>query len=125
MIVLDASAWVDVLTAGLDIPELGTDSVVVPPHFDVEVLGTIRALSQRELLSAEDAGTAYEQHLSAQFEHVHDVADIRRAWTWRHALSLADAWYVALAERLDATWITADQKAARTARLMDVNVQVV
>jgi predicted nucleic acid-binding protein len=43
----------------------------------------------------------------------------------RDSLSFTDAWYVALARRLEATWITADQKAGRTASRFGVTVRIV
>lgn len=125
MIVLDASAWVDVLTAGVDVPALATDDIAVPPHFDVEVLGSIRALQQHGELEAAAADVAVERHLRAVFDRAFDPADIRAAWVLREAMSFRDAWYVSLAQRLDALWVTADQKAARTARRLDLAVQLV
>lgn len=125
MIVLDASAWVDILTAGVRVRSLDDNVAAVPPHFDAEVLGAIRALHQRGELGASTADAVVDRHLGYDFDRIHDRADIRRAWDLREALSFNDAWYVALAERLGAVWITADQRAARTARTLDVEVLLV
>lgn len=125
MIVLDASAWIDVLTAGLDLVELEDDDIIVPPHFDVEVMGSIRALVQRREIELQVADVAIDRHLRAQFTRVFDPEDARRAWALRDSLSFTDAWYVALARRLGATWITADQRAGRTARRLDITVSIV
>lgn len=121
--VLDASAWINALTGVLDLPELGWRTRTVPPHFDSEVVGSIRALCQRDVISASTADVALERHLRGPFDRVFDRRDISRAWQLREAMSFADAWYVALAERLDATFITADERVGRTAtRFVQVTV---
>lgn len=125
MIVLDASAWIDVLTAGLDIPELAQADLYVPPHFDVEVTVSIRALAQRGEIDPADADLSLDRHLRGTFRREFDPDDVQHAWRLRESMSLADAWYVALAQRLGATWVTADQRAGRTARRMGVAVSVV
>lgn len=104
--------------------ELKTE-VCVPPHFDAEVVGSIRALVHHDHLKPESADLAVERHLRGAFTRVYEAADLRAAWQMRDDMSFADAWYVALARRLDVTWITADQKAARTARRLGVTVTVV
>lgn len=83
MIVLDASAWIEVLARRLG-PEVVSDHTMsVPPR-------------------------------------VFDQDDVRGAWSLRESLSFADAWYAALARRLDAPWVTADHWAGRTALGLDV-----
>lgn len=119
MIVLDASAWVEMLLGTHLLPD-PEEEVRVPPHFDVEVLGTLRALAQREVISDEDASTALTRHLRAGFTVEHAEEDILRAWGWRESMSVPDAWYAALAHRLAATWVTTDARAAPTARRLGV-----
>ncbi|MGC1209035.1 MAG: type II toxin-antitoxin system VapC family toxin [Ornithinimicrobium sp.] len=121
MIVLDASAWVDVL-CGVVAPPSPDQAVVVPPHFDAEVIGALRALSQRQVLTDDQADRAVDQHLRADFTTDRDPEDARRAWRWRESMSLPDAWYAALASRLDVAWVTTDQRAATTARGFGVAV---
>lgn len=121
MIVLDASAWVDVL-CGVVAPPNPDEAVVVPPHFDAEVIGALRALSQRQVLTGHQADRAVEQHLQADFTIDRDAEDVRRAWRWRESMSLPDAWYAAIASRLDVAWVTTDQRAATTARRLGVAV---
>ena len=123
MIVLDASAWVDMVT-GLVPPFEPADDVVVPPHFDAEAVGALRALEQRRALPADVARHLLEHHLRAGFAVEHDPADVRRAWGWRDSMSITDAWYAAMALRHAGTWITRDARAARTARRHGVQVQV-
>lgn len=123
MIVLDSSAWVDVITGVIDLLD-PADEVVVPPHFDADVVGTLRALDQRGILPDQHARVLLEQHLRAGFTVSHEADDVRLAWSWRESMSITDAWYAALARRLDCTWVTRDARAARTARRHGVAVQV-
>ncbi len=116
MIVLDASVWVDVLAAGAELPELAEHDLKVPPHFDMEVVGGIRALNQHGQIGSQQADDALQRHLRAPLDRILDQRDIERAWKLREALSIADAWYVALAQRLRVSWLTHDDKAARTAQ---------
>lgn len=125
MIVLDASAWIDVLTAGLEVDELADHDLLVPAHFDVEVVGAIRALVQHGAIGSADGDSALDRHLRGEFSRVYDARDARFAWSIRESMALADAWYVAIAHRLGAPWITADQQAGRTARRLGVDVTVV
>jgi predicted nucleic acid-binding protein len=115
VIVLDASAWVSALTTGNQAPELGNHELAVPPHFDSEVLGSVRALQQRETITTQQADDCLQRHLATVFERIFDRRDIRTAWRLRASMSFADAWYVALAERLGVSWLTADEHASRTA----------
>lgn len=46
VIVLDASAWVDVLAGQGDDALLRHEELAVPPHFDVEVLASVRGLGK-------------------------------------------------------------------------------
>lgn len=123
MIVLDASAWVDVLTGVVPPPD-PVEPVVVPPHFDAEVVGALRALDQRNVLSTGEAEVALRLHLQAEFPMERDHADVLQAWRWRESMSLAEAWYAALALRLRATWVTTDRRAATAARQQGVAVQL-
>lgn len=121
MIVLDASAWVDVLVSGSSHDTL-SEEVVIPPHFDVEVVGTLRVLAQRGEISQSAAEVALDRHLRAPFNREFDPADIQGAWRWRESMSLADAWYAVLARRKHATWLTSDRRAAETAIRLGVEV---
>lgn len=114
MIVLDASAWVDVLVGGATPPE-GLAGCAVPGHFDAEVVGTLRALVQRGAITGVQGDAAVDRHLRARFRRDFDPVDARTAWQWREAMSITDGWYAALALRHDATWVTSDRRAARVA----------
>lgn len=121
MIVLDASAWIDVLM-GIGRPPNPEETVLVPPHFDAEVVGSLRALNQRKVLSDDASERALAQHLSAGFAAELEVEDIQQAWRWRDSMSFTDAWYAALALRRGATWITTGRRAATTAQRHGVAV---
>ena len=123
MIVLDASAWIDALTGVVSPPD-PVEQVVVPPHFDAEVVGSLRALSQRGVISADAANHALAQHLRAEFTVERHEADIRASWRWRDSMSVAAAWSAALALRRDATWVTTDRRAAAAAQRHGVTVAV-
>lgn len=115
MIVLDASAWLDILVGTAEPPD-PEDEVVVPPHFDAEVLGSLRVLEQRGQIAPQMAAEALRIHLSASFDMVRDPSDLQQAWLWRDQFSVSDAWCIALASRLGIPWITSDGRAARRAR---------
>ncbi len=122
MIVLDASAWVDILSGVVEPPD-PDEPVLVPPHFDAEVLGALTALNQRRILTDDEAEHAVDQHLRAGYTIERDDADVHQAWRWRATMSLADAWYAALARRHGAPWVTTDRRAAATARRLGVTVR--
>lgn len=94
----------------------------MPPHFDAEVLGAPRALSQRQVLTDAQAERAVDQHLRAGFTIERDSDDLRQAWRWQASMSMPDAWYPALASRHGVPWVTTDHRAAATARRFGVEV---
>lgn len=121
MIVLDASAAVDLL--------IGTDRggavaqalrplrrVHVPELLDAEVVAVIRRWTLRGWLAV-DLGERAVAELGelALVRHRH-AALRRRAWELRHRCSAYDAFYIALAEVLDAELLTTDTRLARAAR---------
>jgi predicted nucleic acid-binding protein len=129
MLVVDASCLYEVL-AGTDrgtriADRLATDQDQVAPHvIDVEVLSTIR----REHMLGRLDGTAARQAVDdlrdwpgQRFGH-RDL--LERAWDLRENVRAWDALYVALAEALDATLLTIDDRLAR-ARGLECAVEVV
>lgn len=122
--VLDASAWINILLGLADGHVLRGRDVLVPPHFDVEVVSTLRKLLFAGRIDAADLDNAVEDHKGFPFDRVaFNDADLRRCLALRDRMAVADAWYVAVAERSGAAWITDDERAARTAELLGADVE--
>lgn len=121
MIVSDASAVCELLLRRPDAPRV-TDvlladgvSVHAPDLMGIEVLHVIRRMTINGAIT------------SARADEIrHDLADLPihvyparplldRAWALRDNLTVYDALYVALAEALEATLLTADHALARAA----------
>ncbi|MBA3277278.1 MAG: type II toxin-antitoxin system VapC family toxin [Geodermatophilaceae bacterium] len=118
MLVVDASILVDIVTGT---PTAAThrdrlradDEQAAPEIVDVEVFGVIR---RRYLFGRLDRTAA-----SLAVEGLHDWSAERfghrpflsRAWELRHNVRGWDAFYVALAEALDATLLTTDARLRR------------
>ncbi len=120
MIVIDASAAVDLL--------LGTGRGAVVAHalapvrevhapelIDPEVMSVVRRWTLRGWLSAEHGRRAVDE-LGELAVVRHRHADLRRrAWELRDRCSAFDAYYLALAELLDADLVTTDDRLGRAA----------
>ena len=113
-LVLDASAMVDLL--------LGAESAVAirlrllngrlhaPAHFDAEVLSALGRLNRAGHLSPAAVSSLLPRVASARIRR-HPVAQLLGgAWGRRDELSIADALYVELAERLGAPIISTDDR---------------
>lgn len=118
MVVLDAST----LTAALIDRGPGGDwarSVVLDgpldaPHLlPVEVASALRRAEQSSVVSADVASLAHRDLLDLDIR-LHGYASLAaRVWQLRSAVSSDDAWYVALAETLDAPLATLDRRLVR------------
>lgn len=120
MIVADASALLDLLlrrrTADRIAASVGSELSVHAPHLvDTEVLHALRRWVARGQLRA-DRARIYLDALGdfplVRYAHA-PLTD--RVWSLRERLSAYDATYVALAEGLGATVLTADGRLARGA----------
>ncbi len=120
MIVADASALVDLLLArpcAVRIARaLQPEPLIHAPHLvDTEVLHALRRWVRAAELTDERAREALAD-LAALPMARHPHAPLSdRVWSLRERLSAYDATYVALAEGLDATLVTADGRLARGA----------
>ncbi len=121
MIVLDASAVVDVLLrrpAADRIEERLTrtgESLHAPYLVDAEVLHALRRYALRGQLSPTRAREALEDFADLRISRYPHLPFAARVWQLRNTLSTFDALYVVLAEALNAPLVTADAALARTA----------
>lgn len=117
--VLDASAYTDALTSTTALGEAARARLEAsarwhaPAILPAEVLAAVRGLvagGHLDDLRAQSARTRLrrghvELHAFRPFEH--------RIWQLRTSLTVYDAWYVALAERLRTSLVTTDARIAR------------
>ena len=117
MIVADASAIVEVLTAGAPshalVVRLAEGPMHVPHLLDVEVLHSLRGLESRRAIDRTAAAQAYDNFCDLHMVRYPHVALRRRVWELRNNLSAYDAAYVALAESLELPLVTVDRRLAR------------
>ena len=112
MSVVDASVMVRAL-AGRDrlppeVRQLPAGRLQVPAIFLAEVTSGFRGLLLRDAITIEDASVA-RQRLRGARVRLHTFEPYaERIWELRHNLSVYDAWYVAIAERLGQPLVTAD-----------------
>ena len=122
-LVIDASAGVEILSRSLAGRRLAKTverpeaEVWTVEHFHLEVAKVLR----RDVLAGDigDDEATRRIHVLADWElNVARVAPLlSAAWDRRHNITIHDALYVALAEKLDATLITADERLAKTPNL--------
>ncbi|MFM7675809.1 MAG: type II toxin-antitoxin system VapC family toxin [Synechococcus sp.] len=114
MVVVDASVLVNALL--IDGParaRLADANLQAPELIDAELLSVLRHLVFADLLSEQHAlqALATSQQLGLRRHTSRHLWP--RAWELRTNLTAYDALYVALAEHLGATLLTADARAAR------------
>lgn len=124
MIVLDASALLDIVTdqpakdSALDHLE---QHIVAPAHQLAEVLSALARLVRAETITTEIARGALAEAAALEQEHViPDDAQLRRALDLRGNVRVLDGLYVALAEHLDCPLLTTDQRLAHAKPPCDV-----
>lgn len=127
MIVVDASAILEVLVGepneSLVLRLAGEDALHAPHLLDTEVLHVLRRFEHRGELTSGQVASArarFDELAIDRYPH-RPLSD--RVWALRPTLSAYDATYVALAEALDATLVTADRRLAGASG-SDVEVEV-
>ena len=120
-LVVDASFVMVLLTSSSDPMTTWANDVIheadlVAPHLmPVEVTSALRNAERRELVTPEQAALTHRDLVDLDVELHPFEPFASRVWALRHAVSPYDAWYVALAERLDAPLVTLDRRLARIA----------
>ena len=115
MIVVDASAAVAaLLNAGPARTAISDEAVHAPHLIDSEVAQALRRLVLRRSLGADDGWAALDswRRLGIVRHPVGGLLD--RVWELRENVSAYDASYLALAEALDCSLLTADARLGRT-----------
>lgn len=115
---MDASAAVELVLAtppGAAVARrLRSETVHVPAHFDVEVIGAIRRAVVRRLISDHEGLVAAADFRSLSLRRWPIMPFVQRAYQLRNTHTVADAVYVALAEGLTAPLITCDARLAQS-----------
>jgi len=88
----------------------------VPALCDIEVAAGLRMALHRDLVSAKRAGLALQHYLQLPLTRHDHRALLPRMLELRSNFSAYDACYVALAEGLDADFLTADEPLSRAVR---------
>ena len=118
MLIVDATCLYEVVVDSLLAEQvrlrLAADEDQAAPHIvDVEVLSVIRRHALAGRLDPTAASQAVEDLYSWPGERYGHRRLLPRAWELRHTLRGWDAFYVALAEVLDARLLTLDERLAR------------
>jgi predicted nucleic acid-binding protein len=118
MLVVDASCLFEVVADTPRSGEIGTrlaadDNQAAPHVIDVEVTGVIRAQHLKGRLDRTAASQAVADLRDWPGERYGHRWLLERAWQLRDSVRGWDAFYVALAEALDATLLTLDSRLAR------------
>lgn len=113
-LVIDASALVAALVDSGPDGQWGesllTSDLAAPHLLQVEVASVLRRAVNSGEISDDVASIAHGDLLDLRVELVSYEIVAARAWELRHNLNSYDAWYVAVAELLDAPLATLDQR---------------
>lgn len=118
MIVVDASVLAPALAD--DGPDgdrvrerLGGEQLTAPELIDLEVVSTLRRAARAGKLDDRRAGQVLADLAALPLRRVPHLPLLSRIWELRDNLTAYDAAYVALAEALDALFLTADRPLGR------------
>lgn len=89
--------------------------LAAPSLIDLEVVSVWRGLARGGQLDPRRVAFALDDLQAFPMQRVDHGALVLRCWELRDNLSVYDAAYVALAEALDATFLTGDRRIARAA----------
>ena len=92
---------------------LGHEKLVAPAIVDLEVLSVLRRLARSGQLNHERVESAIVDLVDLPMRRADRAPLLNRCWQLRENLTIYDAAYVALAETLDLTLLTADIRLAR------------
>ncbi len=128
MIVVDASVVAPALADdGADgdraRERLRGERLSAPELLDLEVVAVFRRASREGRLEERRAAQALEDLDSLPVRRISHRPLLPRIWQLRENLTVSDAAYVAMAEALDATLLTADRR-LRRAGVFDCEVEV-
>lgn len=118
MIVLDASAALELLLRAADHPSLvarvlrSGETIAAPHLLDLEVTHVLRRFVIGGELTAARAREAIEDHLSLDIVRYPHDGLLDRVWQLRANCTAYDAAYIVLAEALNAVLITCDSRLA-------------
>ena len=121
MTVLDTSGVVDFLVgdqAAVEVADLfrNEGTLPVPDLLVFEVVAVFRRQVQRQAMNSERAKSAVEDLVDLPLEVFPTLPLRTRVWELRDNFTAADAFFVALAERLEEPLATKDRRLATAAR---------
>ncbi len=117
MIVLDASALIDVALAQRKVQwildQIDEEDVTAPAHQPAEVLSALVRMVRAEVLTPEAARKALDAAMEMPQRLVPpSAAHVRRAFALREHIRVTDGLYVALADELGCPLVTTDRRLA-------------
>ena len=86
------------------------EPLIVPYLIDVEVVNAVRGLTAGQKIDADRAAQVLSRLVALPAERCPHLTLLPRMWELRHKFTAYDATYIALAEAMDATLYTGDEK---------------
>lgn len=125
MIVIDASAMVEALIGrdvDAELVDLLAGDVAAPHLLDIEVYSVLRGLELGGKVIPEVADQARSDFRDLVIARYAAAPFADQIWARRHEVTSYDAWYLAVAQTLEATLCTCDARLAKAARGVSVRV---
>lgn len=117
-LVVDASAWVNLLANARSAPLVGERlrgrELHAPAHLDAEVLSGLGRLQRAGMLTPRQVEARLVRFTRSPVTRHALGPLLSGAWQRRHRLSLPDALYAELADTLQATLVTTDARLAKS-----------